>query len=179
MTDESVALIPGEPIDPPPPAQTVPESIRQRARRHPEAIAIVDGMTRRELAYGALDRLIGRCATGLAARGFRPGDTLLLFSPNSPEWVVVALGALAAGGRVTGANPSCTAAELGHQTDDVVSPNRPSRYAMRARWWQSPASAGSPDPGSTPRGYWTSWRAREGCARAWSPAPACAQPTAS
>ncbi len=118
MTDSPAPLISGEPIDPPPPTLTLPEFIRLRARRHPALPAIVDGMTGRSLDYGELDRRIGRCAAGLAARGFRPGDTLLLFSPNSPEWVIVALGALSAGGRVTGANPSYTAAELGHQIRD-------------------------------------------------------------
>ena len=111
-------LIAGDPIDPPAPALTIPEFIRRRARAHPEAPAIVDGVTGRGLSYGELDRLIGRVAAGLGARGVREGDTVLLFSPNSPEWVVVALGAMALGARVTGANPSYTAAELGHQIRD-------------------------------------------------------------
>jgi acyl-CoA synthetase (AMP-forming)/AMP-acid ligase II len=115
---ESPALVTGEPISPPVPQLTVPEFIRTRARARSDAIAIVDGITGRAMSYGELDRLIGRCAAGLASRGFRPGDALLICSPNSPEWVIVALGAMAVGGRVTGANPSYTPAELAHQLRD-------------------------------------------------------------
>jgi acyl-CoA synthetase (AMP-forming)/AMP-acid ligase II len=118
MPDAPGPLIAAEPIDPPPPDLTLPEFVRQRARRYPAAPAIVDGVSGRGITYGELDHLIGRCAAGLAASGLRPGDTLLLFSPNSPEWVIVALAAMSLGGRATGANPSYTAAELGHQIRD-------------------------------------------------------------
>lgn len=100
------------------PALTVPQFIRQRALRHPAALALVDAESHNELTYGRLDHLIGRCAAGLAARGFQPGDTLLIASPNSPDWVVVALGAMAAGGRVSGANPGYSVREMAHQIRD-------------------------------------------------------------
>ena len=87
------------------PSTTVPQFIREALRRRPDALALIDAPTGRTLTCSALDQQIGRAAAGLAAQGFRPGDTLLICSPNSPEWVVVALGAMAAGGRVSGANP--------------------------------------------------------------------------
>jgi len=99
--------------------QSVPRFVRERARRHSAAVAMVDGPSGRSYTYGDLDHLIGRCAAGLAAQGFSPGDTLLLFSPNSPEWVIAALGAMAAGGRVSGANPTYTVAELAQQMSDA------------------------------------------------------------
>ncbi len=46
----------------------------------------MDAAGGRELTSGALDHAIGRFAAGLAAQGFKPGDVLLLFAPNSPEW---------------------------------------------------------------------------------------------
>jgi acyl-CoA synthetase (AMP-forming)/AMP-acid ligase II len=100
------------------PAQTVPQFIRQRMRRDPAAVAVVDGLTGLEISCGQLDHLIGRCAAGWAAQGLRPGDALLICSPNSIEWVIVALGAMAAGGRVSGANPAYTVPELTHQMRD-------------------------------------------------------------
>jgi acyl-CoA synthetase (AMP-forming)/AMP-acid ligase II len=118
MPEAPLALICGEPLDPPPPDLTLPGFIRQRARRQAASPAIIDGVCGRGITYSELDRLIGRCAAGLAAGGLRPGDTLLLFSPNSPEWVIVALATMSLGGRATGANPSYTAAELGHQIRD-------------------------------------------------------------
>jgi acyl-CoA synthetase (AMP-forming)/AMP-acid ligase II len=82
-------------------------------------VALVDAATECTYTAGELDRLIGRFAAGLAASGFRPGDTLLMFAPNSIEWPIVALGAMAAGGVVSGVNPSYGAAELAHQMRDA------------------------------------------------------------
>jgi acyl-CoA synthetase (AMP-forming)/AMP-acid ligase II len=56
---------------------------------------------------------------GLAARGFGPGDVLALWAPNLPPWAGVALGAMAAGGTVTGANPAYTERELVGQLTDA------------------------------------------------------------
>jgi acyl-CoA synthetase (AMP-forming)/AMP-acid ligase II len=98
---------------------TVPKFVRDRARQWPDRIAFIDGLTGRPCSYGDLDRSIGRCAAGLAALGFKPGDTLLMFAPNSPEWPIVALGTLAAGGIVSGANPMSNAGDLAHQLRDA------------------------------------------------------------
>ena len=51
---------------------------------------------------------IGQVAAGLRARGFAPGDVLALWAPNVPPWAGVALGAMAAGGAVTGIHPLAT-----------------------------------------------------------------------
>ena len=98
---------------------TLPAFIRGHARQRPNAIALVDAASGRNYTYGALDHLIGRFAAGLAAQGFKPGDTLLMFAPNLPEWPIVALGAMAAGGVVSGANPMYNAADLAHQMRDA------------------------------------------------------------
>ncbi len=47
-----------------------------------------------------------------------PQPTGLMFAPNLPEWPIAALGAMAAGGVVTGANPMYNAADLAHQMRD-------------------------------------------------------------
>jgi acyl-CoA synthetase (AMP-forming)/AMP-acid ligase II len=49
----------------------------------------------------------------------RPGDTLLMFAPNLPEWPVMALGAMAAGGVLSGANPMYLVDDLAHQMRDA------------------------------------------------------------
>ena len=97
------------------PAVTLPQLIRERARQHPDDIALVDAASGRSSSYGEVDRLIGRCAAGLAAQGFKPGDVLVIVAPNSIDWPVAALGAMAAGGVVSGANPMYLAADLAHQ----------------------------------------------------------------
>ena len=101
------------------PSITLPAFIRGHARERPNAIALVDAATGRNYTYGALDHLIGRFAAGLAAQGFKPRDTLLMFAPNSPEWPIAALGAMVAGGVVSGANPMYNAADLAHQMRDA------------------------------------------------------------
>jgi acyl-CoA synthetase (AMP-forming)/AMP-acid ligase II len=100
------------------PAVTVPELVREQARRNPLASAVIDGPSGRSYTYGELNHAIGRFAAGLAANGFKPGDTLLMLAPNLPEWPIAALGAMAAGGVVSGANPMCNAADLAHQLHD-------------------------------------------------------------
>jgi acyl-CoA synthetase (AMP-forming)/AMP-acid ligase II len=81
--------------------------------------ALVDGPTGQTVGYDLLAARIERVAAGLAARGFGPGDVLALWAPNLPPWACVALGAMAAGGTVTGANPAYTERELVGQLTDA------------------------------------------------------------
>ncbi|MDM0111300.1 AMP-binding protein [Variovorax sp. J22R133] len=118
MSINASRIVEGRPLARALPLTTVPRFIREAARQRPAAPAMIEASTGRTITCAALDHQIGRVAAGLAAQGFRPGDTLLICSPNSPEWAIVALGAMAAGGRVSGANPGYTAAELAQQLRD-------------------------------------------------------------
>lgn len=111
-------IIEGDALDDEIPSVTLPQFIRERARQHPDDVALVDAASGRSITYGALDHLTGHCAAGLAAQGFKPGDILIIFAPNSPEWPIAALGAMAAGGVVCGVNPMYLAADLAHQMRD-------------------------------------------------------------
>src|SRR5262252_4042625 len=115
MSIQPTAIIesPAPPIEVP--STSTQRYIRERARQWRDKIAIVDAPSGRTLSYGELDQQIGRFAAGVAALGFKPGDTLLIFAPNVPEWPVAALGALAAGGIVSGANPMSVTSDLAHQ----------------------------------------------------------------
>ncbi len=53
------------------------------------------------------------------ARGFRPGQTVALLSPNIPEYAVVFHGVAYAGGVVTTINPTYTEREVHHQLVDA------------------------------------------------------------
>jgi len=119
MAGEKAFIIesPAPPVEVP--AMTLPRYIREQARRRATKTALVDAVSGRALCYGELDRDIGRFAAGLAGHGFGPGDTLLMFAPNMPEWPVAALGALATGGRVSGANPQNSATDLIRQLRDT------------------------------------------------------------
>jgi acyl-CoA synthetase (AMP-forming)/AMP-acid ligase II len=80
--------------------------------------ALIDGPSGYAVSYGTLASRIERVAAGLAARGFRYGDVLAVWAPNLPQWAGVAVGAMAAGGTVTGINPAFTRRELGVQLAD-------------------------------------------------------------
>ncbi len=98
---------------------TLPDLVREAAARAPERPALMDAASGAVLTYAALAARIGQVAAGLAQRGFAPGDVLAVRAPNSPDWAGAALGALAAGGAVTGISPLATARETAAQLTDA------------------------------------------------------------
>ncbi|HEX8931443.1 MAG TPA: AMP-binding protein, partial [Actinomycetota bacterium] len=98
---------------------TLHRLIAEAAARFADRPALVDGPTGTTVSYQLLASRIGTVAAGLAARGFGPGEVLAIWAPNLPQWAGVALGAMAAGGTVTGANPACTEHELARQLADA------------------------------------------------------------
>ena len=80
--------------------------------------AIIDGPTGRRQTFGELKQGIQLVAGALAERGFGPGDTLALISPNIPEYASFFHGVALAGGTVTTINPTYTAGEVHHQLKD-------------------------------------------------------------
>jgi acyl-CoA synthetase (AMP-forming)/AMP-acid ligase II len=100
------------------PDVSLPEFLLATAAKAPEATAIIDAESRRRVRYGELADAVRRVAAGLAACGLRPGQTLAIMAPNSPEWLVASFGAMAAGGVVTGINPLCTPGEVATQLTD-------------------------------------------------------------
>ncbi|MEU8234226.1 AMP-binding protein [Actinoplanes sp. NPDC048967] len=91
---------------------TVPALVLRHAARLGDKPALIDGATGRALTYRELATGVDRTAAGLVARGFAPGDVLAVLLPNLPEYAVIAYGAMAAGGIVTGASPASTVEEL-------------------------------------------------------------------
>src|SRR5512132_1659552 len=98
---------------------TLHQLILEAAARCGDRPALVDGPSGTAVGYRLLAERIQGVAAGLAARGFGPGDVLALWAPNLPQWAGVALGAMAAGGTVTGASPACTERELAAQLADA------------------------------------------------------------
>jgi acyl-CoA synthetase (AMP-forming)/AMP-acid ligase II len=119
MSDIRSTIIEGAPLAADIPPVTVPQLIRGHARAQADRIAVIDAPSGTPYTYGELEHLIGRCSAGLVALGFDTGDTLLLFMPNRPEWLIAALGAMSAGGIVSGANSMSNASELRRQLRDA------------------------------------------------------------
>src|SRR5690606_19470194 len=107
---------PYPPLDPV--TSSLPQIILEVADQLPDHPALIDGATGATVTYGTLASRIRSVAAGLTARGFKPGDTLAIHSPNLPQWAGVALGTMYAGGSVTGINPGATPGEVRRQLID-------------------------------------------------------------
>ena len=97
---------------------TFHELVGATAARHGERVAVVDGPSGAGVTYSTLLARPERVAATLAARGFGPGDVLAVQAPNIPPWAGIALGAMAAGGAVTGVSAVSTPGELERQLID-------------------------------------------------------------
>jgi acyl-CoA synthetase (AMP-forming)/AMP-acid ligase II len=90
-----------------------------QAAERADKVAFVEGASGRTVTYGELVDAVQRCAGGLTARGFGPGDVLAIMSPNLPDYAVWFHGAAMTGGTVTTINPTYTAHEVHHQLHDA------------------------------------------------------------
>ncbi|MFC1415261.1 FadD3 family acyl-CoA ligase [Streptacidiphilus cavernicola] len=75
---------------------TVPRLVRTAAERHGDREAVVGARTR--ISYWELGARVERAAAAALAAGIRPGDRVAIWAPNTPDYVVAALGAVSAGG---------------------------------------------------------------------------------
>ena len=115
MTTVHASTIPDVDI----PDVPITEHVLRRATEVPDKPAFVDGLSGRVVTFAELSDRIHRFAGGITARGFAPGDTIALISPNIPEYVVVFHGAAVAGGIVTTVNPTYNAEEIRYQLNDA------------------------------------------------------------
>lgn len=75
--------------------QTIPALLAYATERFPDREAVVDGDTR--LSFDELSAQVRSVATGLIARGVKPGEPVAIWAPNNYRWVVAALAAAAIG----------------------------------------------------------------------------------
>jgi len=90
---------------------TLTHVLEQAVRRHPERTALVDGPSGRSVTFAELARRVDQVAGWLDERGVGRGDTVALWTPNTPPWAAVAWAAMRLGATVTGLNPAYTPAE--------------------------------------------------------------------
>jgi acyl-CoA synthetase (AMP-forming)/AMP-acid ligase II len=74
---------------------TIANLVQAAGVRHSHREAVVGPRTR--LDYAELARRVRRAAAGVMAAGVRPGDRVGIWAPNTPDFVVAALGAVSAG----------------------------------------------------------------------------------
>jgi acyl-CoA synthetase (AMP-forming)/AMP-acid ligase II len=94
------------------PETSFPAFVLQHADRNADRVAAVDVSGSGGYTYGELAVAVRRVATGLAERGFNPGDTLAMLAPNVPEYPIAFHAAALAGGTVVVLNPIDTVEDL-------------------------------------------------------------------
>jgi acyl-CoA synthetase (AMP-forming)/AMP-acid ligase II len=93
---------------------TLPGVLRAAASQHGDRPAYVDGD--RVVSFAQLLEQVRSTARGYAGLGLSPGDRVVLWAPNSIDWVVAALATSYAGGTLVPANSRYTA----HEVADLV-----------------------------------------------------------
>jgi HIP---CoA ligase len=76
-------------------ALTLPHTLARAARDHGERPAIIAEAAR--LTFRELEAAVHQAAAAFLALGVSRGDRVALWAPNSPEWIIAALGASSAG----------------------------------------------------------------------------------
>jgi long-chain acyl-CoA synthetase len=84
--------------------------LTKAARVHPARVAVTDGST--ELRYAELDDRAAGFATGLRQRGCAPGDRVVIFMPNRPEYLTVMFGLFKGGFVAVPVNAKLHSSEL-------------------------------------------------------------------
>ncbi|WP_406340448.1 (2,3-dihydroxybenzoyl)adenylate synthase [Streptomyces sp. NBC_00648] len=90
----------------------LPQLLAEHARTYGTRTALVHG--ERRLTYRELNRRVDRVAAGLALRGIRSGDRVIVQLPNVPEFVITVYALMRAGALPVFASISHRADEIGH-----------------------------------------------------------------
>lgn len=88
----------------------------ETARHHGDALAVEHHGER--VTHAELSERTAEFAGGLHDLGVKPGDSMLVYLPNRPEYLVASLGALKAGVVVSPVNPQYKRRELSYQMED-------------------------------------------------------------
>jgi long-chain acyl-CoA synthetase len=100
-----------------PPATNIPTALETNAQRFPDKTAVIYLGT--SFTYARLADLAGRFAGGLLQRGVKPGDHVVLYLPNSMQWLVAWLGVLKAGAVAVPITPIYTVHDLTYVAGDT------------------------------------------------------------
>ncbi|KAM0754179.1 acetyl-CoA synthetase-like protein [Meredithblackwellia eburnea MCA 4105] len=85
-------------------------------RINPSNVALIDSISGQQMTYKELISEVLLFADGIS-RVLKPGQTLLIFTPNSMAYPVLLYAGIAAGVILSTANPAYTASELQHQIE--------------------------------------------------------------
>jgi long-chain acyl-CoA synthetase len=98
------------------PKRTIPQSMAETARRHPDHPAII--FKGRRISYRELDESADRFGAALQELGVAKGDRVAIHLPNVPQFGIAYFATLRIGAIAVPCNPVYTARELKHQLRD-------------------------------------------------------------
>ena len=97
----------------------VSDILKPHAAQIPKKTAIL--FEDRKIAYGELDLLVNRAASGITRMGYRKGDVLSVFLPSLPELIIAYLGAVRAGVTLNLVNAMLQKTEVAYILNDCES----------------------------------------------------------
>lgn len=89
--------------------------------KHKHLVAVENGITGETYTYDQVIMKTLKTASALTKSGYKAGDTIAIFLPNCPEYLIVILAASALGISVTTVNSNYTSMELARQLVDSKS----------------------------------------------------------
>jgi long-chain acyl-CoA synthetase len=101
------------------------------AEHHGDALAIES--YGEELTHAELKAASDRFAGGLAELGIEQGDSMLVYLPNCPQYIIASLGAFKAGVPISPVNPQYKGRELTYQLNDSGADAVLTHEAIRGR----------------------------------------------
>ncbi len=105
-------------------ADTIPNRLLQRAKRSPNrpAYYVREGGSWKSATWGAYSNEVTRAGRALIALGFEPGQTICILGFNRPEWAILDIAAMGAGGAPAGIYTTCSPVEVRYILDHAEAP---------------------------------------------------------
>ncbi len=103
--------------------RTMPQVLRETARRHPQHDALVFPALDLRVSYAEFSRQVDQAALGLLALGIQHGQHVAIWATNVPEWVVLQFATARIGAVLVNINPAYRPFELKYvlqQSDSVA-----------------------------------------------------------
>ncbi len=98
------------------PSHTLHQSLTMAAEKYPNNTAII--FFDHKMTYRELDTAATRFAAALQGLGIKQGDRVMIYMPNTPQFVIAFYGILRAGAIVVPTNPQYVPRELAYQATD-------------------------------------------------------------
>ncbi len=105
-------------------ADTIPNRLLQRAKSSPSAPAyyVREGGAWKPTNWGTYSDQVTQAGRALIALGFQPGQTVCILGFNRPEWAILDLATMGAGGAPAGIYTTCSPVEVRYIVEHSEAP---------------------------------------------------------